>query len=534
MADVSALARPLDAFARHDDTIGGMLRTRAAARPDAEALVFEGRSRTWRELVETVDRVAAFLAAQGIAAGDRIAVVASNCDAFVVAFVAIAELGATTVTINGELDPALVAETLARAEPSLILVSPDRVPALADVGAGLRVFSLEEDCARGPSLLDASAAHSFAPLRAAAPDACCLVMFTSGTTGAPKGVMHSQRSFTLAGEGFVARMALDQSERILCVLPLFHINALFYSVAGAFAAGATLILARRFSASAFWTTVAETRATQVNLIAAAGTILARRDRSEFRPGHALRKVYLSPLTREVHDVCCDEFGVPTIREGYGMTEVPGVISQPVDETPVFGSMGRVSRHPADGRPLAELRLVDSAGTIVSGSGEGELLVRTPMIMQGYFRDPEQTEAARADGWFHTGDLVRRTGDDTYIFVERIKDIIRRRGENISGAELDRLISAYPEIAQVAVIPTKADFGEDEILAVVVPRGDSFSPVDFLAWCERTLPRMKVPRYVAVVPDLPRTPSEKIEKYKLKRDPAIRAAAIDLDALRPVH
>ncbi|MGH8675550.1 MAG: class I adenylate-forming enzyme family protein [Burkholderiales bacterium] len=522
-----------ETFAWHGETIGGLLRSRAAVQPEAQALVFEERSYTWRELVDAVDRAAAFLAAQGVGVGKSVAVVASNSDAFVIAFIAVAELGAATVTINGELDAELVAATLARAGASLILVSPDRATALRNF-AGLPVFSLGEDCDAGPSLLAASARLAPLSARAATPVSCCLVMFTSGTTGQPKGVMHSQRSFILAGEGFIRRMALDRDDRVLCVLPLFHINALFYSVAGALAAGAALIVARRFSASAFWATVADSGATQVNLIAAAGTILARRDIGEFRPGHALRKVYLAPLTREVHDFFQQHFMVPTIREGYGMTEVPGVINQPFDSPPEFGSMGRVSLHPSDGRPLAELRLSEVDGNTIEGPGEGELWVRTPMIMQGYFRDPAQTAEAIVDGWFRTGDLVRRTANDSYVFVERIKDIIRRRGENISGAELDRLISAYPEIAQVAVIPTRSELGEDDILAVLVPRGAAFSVADFFSWCQLTLPRMKIPRYVTVLKDLPRTPSQKVEKYKLRRDPSVRAAAIELAPDRPPH
>jgi len=161
---------------------------------------------------------------------------------------------------------------------------------------------------------------------------------------------------------------------------------------------------------------------------------------------------------------------------------------------------------------------------------GELAVKTPIIMQGYFRDPEQTRAAFRDGWFLTGDLVRRDADGFFFHISRKKDIIRRRGENIAGAELDRVIGAHPAVLEVAAIPVPAELGEDEILAVVLPRpGHRPTAEEIAHWCRERLAPMKVPRYVLFVDELPHTPTHKVAKMALRQDPTLKARATDLQA-----
>lgn len=515
----------LQAYVGHDYTCHGLLHSRAYRLNHRHAVIFNDRVWSWNALLEGVERFARFFVARGVKAGDRVAIIATNSDYYAIAFLAISRIGAATVTINCELDATEIQAILVKSRPKLVLVSGDRLDKIPDVE-----FILLESEENGEIDLWklSEGADAELPPRPD-PVSTCLIMFTSGTTGRPKGVMHSQRNFVLSGEGFVGRMALSAKERVLCVLPLFHINALFYSFAGALASGATVIFERRFSASRFWKTVSTVQATQVNLIAAAGNILLRRDRSEFIPNHQLEKVYLSPLTKSLYEGFRDEFGVTCIREGYGLTEAPGVINQPVDLPPSLGSMGEVSRHPDDGSPLAELRILDDQGEELEVGRPGELWVRSPILMQGYFEDPEATANVLHNGWFRTGDLVWKNSKEEFFFIERIKDIIRRRGENISGAELDAVISGHPNIAQIAVIATPSEFGEDEILAAVVP-SKMFTAKSFKEWCKSVLPLHKQPKFISFCEDLPRTPSEKIEKYKVRKDPRIRAAAIDLSKL----
>ncbi len=213
-----------------------------------------------------------------------------------------------------------------------------------------------------------------------------------------------------------------------------------------------------------------------------------------------------------------------------MTEIPGVTCLPLEGLRKPGSMGPVGRHPDPARPWAQCRVVDDAGRDVGVNEEGELLVKTLIIMQGYFRDPQQTKDAFEDGWFKTGDLVKRDEDGYFFFVARKKDIIRCRGENIAGAELDRVVDAHPAVHEAAAVAVPAELGEDEILvAVVLKPGHSASARDIAQWCREHLAPQKVPRYVLFVDDLPHTPTHKVAKAALKKDPTLKARATDLQA-----
>jgi crotonobetaine/carnitine-CoA ligase len=532
---MSALARPIDVisgYPPHRGSLGSVLASRAAAAPEREFLVFEGRPLTYGDALREVDRAATMYAARGVKPGDRVGVMSQNHPSTVVTWFALARLGAIMVPVNPDYGVAEARYVLSHAQVSAVLSSP---AALATVDAATSGMSpppwrmLNEPGEGGlPVFADELARAGAAPPEAGTADSTCVFIYTSGTTGFPKGVMHSQRNVVVAGEGFVERMYLQPTDRLLCILPMFHINALFYSLAGALAAGATLILAPRFSASTFWKTVFETGATEVNTIAAVSTILMNRPRSEFVPGHRLRKIYGAPFTAEVYRVFQEEFGVPTLIEGFGMSEVPGVLNNPFLGPHKIGAMGKPSLHPDHRVAFAAMKVVDDAGRDVPDGTTGELAVRTPIVMQGYYRDPEQTAAAFRDGWFLTGDLGYRDADGYFWFVARKKDIIRKRGENISGAELDRVIGGHPGVLEAAAIPVASELGEDDILVAVVAKpGAALGAGDIAAWCRERLAPIKVPRYVVFVDALPKTPTHRVEKYKLRTDRGLRDRAVDL-------
>ncbi len=528
----------LHAYPAHDGTVAGLLASRASRDPQRPFLVFEDRTLRWGDVPAAVERVARGLAARGVAKGDRVGVMARNCDAFVLLWFALARLGAILVPVNADFGAQEARYVLGHAGVAGVACTAGTLAVVRAACDGLPdapwLVSLDGDAAGVPGLDapidDAPAAAAPPP---AAPDDTCLILYTSGTTGFPKGVMHSQRSFVLAGEAFVERMHLQPEDRVLCVLPLFHANALFYSLGGAAAAGACLVLAPRFSASGFWPLVARSGATEVNILAAVGSILAQRPRDEFVPGHRLAKIYGAPIADDVYRVFREEFGVPVLIEGYGMTEVPGACNMPFDGPHRPSSMGHAARHPDRSRPFAELRVVGDDGEDLPDGEVGELLVRTPIVMQGYYRDPEQTAAAFRGGWFATGDLVRRDAGGCYHFVARRKDIIRRRGENIAGAELDRVIGEHPAVAEAAAIGVPSELGEEEILVAVIPRdGASPDARDIAAWVARRLAANKVPRYVVFTDALPRTATHRVAKFRLKEDRELLARAIDLGAPRP--
>ena len=535
------LIPPLDVlrlYPAHNNTIVDMLRSRASVQPNKEMLLFQGQSFTYAQVQAHVQRAAGVLHAQGVRAGDRVGVMSLNHPTSVFVLLALASLGAIYVPVNPDYGVNEAQYVLSHAQVCGVVAAPSALATVKQAIAAIEpapwlllndVSSADE--ANGLQNLPALMAQA-EPMHAAntAADSTCLFIYTSGTTGFPKGVMHAQKSLVIAGEGFVARMYLQPTERLLCVLPMFHINAIFYSLSGTLAAGATLILEPRFSASSFWKTVKETGATEVNTIAAASAILMRRPRSEFVPGHALQKIYGAPFDNEVFRIFNNEFEVPVLIEGYGMSEIPGALNNPFMGPRKVLCMGPPSQHPDPAIKLADVKVVDDDGNELPNGQTGELTVRTPIVMQAYYRDEAQTKAAFRGDWFLTGDLAYKDDDGYFWFVARKKDIIRKRGENISGAELDRIIGNHPAVLQAAAIPTPSDLGEDDILvAVQLQEGKTATHEEIAVWCRQHLAAIKVPRYIVFVDSLPQTPTNRIAKFKMREDKSLLANAKDLGA-----
>jgi crotonobetaine/carnitine-CoA ligase len=196
-------------------------------------------------------------------------------------------------------------------------------------------------------------------------------------------------------------------------------------------------------------------------------------------------------------------------------------------------MGKPSRHPDPAVNLAQVRIVDEEGNDVPVGVTGEIAVRTPTIMKGYYRDPAATAAAFREGFFLTGDLAFADADGYYWFVARKKDIIRRRGENISGAEIDRVVGDHPEVVEAAAIGVPAELGEDEVLLAVVRKpGSRLTERELAAWCGARLARFKLPRFVLFVDALPRTPTHRIAKFELRKDTTLKQRAVDLNERIP--
>ncbi|MBL8571856.1 MAG: AMP-binding protein [Phreatobacter sp.] len=525
------MLRPIETLSRyasHDATMPGLLESRRKAGPDRPFLVDGARSWTYGRFAADVAAAARLLADRGVVAGDRVALLAPTVAETVIAFFAAARLGAMFVPLNAELKREEARPIVARARPR-VLIHAAELEGLARDCAG--------DGATTPTLLaigrDFGGFDRLPALDAAVPpprpETTCIVLFTSGTTGTPKGVMQAQRTFVVAGEGFVERQWLQPDDRMLCILPMFHVNALFYSLGGALAAGATLVLGGKFSASRFWPLARESAATQVNMLGSIGKILSLRPRGEYVPGHRLDRVYCVPMPGDVQRVFREEFGVRWIAEGYGMSEVPGILAQPYGEPPAVGTMGRVCRHP-DGRALGRIRVVDEAGRDVPVGEPGTLLVKTELAMQGYFEEPERTAASLNDGFFITGDRVREVAPGTYAFVARDKDMIRRRGENIAAVEIDQAALGHPDVGEAAAVAVPSELGEDDILLAVVPRaGCRVDATALRAFLATRLTAAKLPRFVAVVDAVPYGPTQRVLRFKLAADAALRAAAVDFEA-----
>jgi len=523
----------LNTFRPHNGSLHDAFASRLEVKGDAPFIIKESNTLSWSEFDQKYKKLAQALHQRGVRHGMRVAIMGRNDAAHVLTLFALAYLGAIMVPVNpdfGERETSyvfkhadvcgVIADTAAMAVVDIALKAAEGTPWVIKLDAPVEVADS----------LASVITQSCAPQHSSQgkPSDTCIIIYTSGTTGFPKGVMHSQFNLVTAGEANVERMHLQPEDRVLIILPFFHVNAVFYSLSGVLASGACMILIPRFSASNFWHSAADQVATVVNVIEAIGTILCARDRSEYRPDHKLRVVYgvrkgSAPIFRQA-------FGIQKLFSGFGMTEIPGVTCNPWEGPDKPGSMGLPGKHPDPSRPWAICRIVDDEGIDVPEGEAGELWVKTPIVMQGYFRDPEQTQQAFHDGWLKTGDLVRCDEDGYYYHLSRKKDIIRRRGENIAAAELEMVISELAGIYQVAAIAVPSELGEDEILIAAVKNpGAQLTEQEVVDWCRARLTAVKIPRFVRFLEELPLTPTHKILKSALRADLQVRAQAVDFQA-----
>jgi crotonobetaine/carnitine-CoA ligase len=366
------------------------------------------------------------------------------------------------------------------------------------------------------------------PGRQAKPGDLAVLIPTSGTTGRSKLVMQTHRAYTMAAEGFPYWMELTAADRLMTSLPLFHINAPIYSVLGSLACGAGLVLVPRFSASGFLDTARRHGATEFNAIGAMLEILMRQPERPDDADNPLRLCYAGPAPeRERHEQIERRFGIRIV-VGYAMSESPyGLIWR--HGTRPYGTLGSVRQHPylgtineakviaapgPDDGPGAARASSDGAGL---GPGEtGEILLRNPVITPGYWGMPEETAAAKTNqGWLHTGDLVTVNADGTYTFVGRRKEVLRRRGENLSPLEVEEVLDGHPAVLESAVVGVASDLTEEEIKAFVVPvPGSSIDLSELRGYTAEHLSAFKVPRFWQLIDELPRTPTARIAKHRL--------------------
>ncbi len=495
-------------MASFPETIPALLAWRAARDGDLPWLFFEGRAWTLREVTREVDRYAVGLAARDVGKGDRVAVLLGNRPETLFAWLAANALGAIAAILNPAYKHAELVGVFRLMTPRVVVA--DELAPLA------RAAWAEAAPGSAPGVVSpAELPADGAPPRALVwPDDPCVILATSGTTGAPKGVIQTHRTYTLTAEAFPSWLGLSSADRFLAALPLFHINAQAYSTMGALAVG-SLALLRRFSASRFWDDARALGATHVNTVGAMMHIMLRTDAQPADKTHAIRTAYGAlALPEQTHRAFEERFGL-RMAVGYGMSETTLGTIWPLGEAPRYGTMGRLRQHPRLGA-VNHARVVADAGGDAPDGEVGELWLRNPCIMAGYWNDPATTAAALAGGWLHTGDLVRRDADGYFTFVSRKKDVIRRRGENVTAAEIEGVLASFDGVAEVAVIAVPSDLGEDDIVAYVAPlAGRSLDVASLRAWAKARLADFKVPSAFHVRDALPKTPTERVAKHLLK-------------------
>ena len=476
-------------------------------RTDEGALSFAGA-------ISQVARTAALLVDAGARRGDLVVLTAASTPPYLLCWLALTSLGAVAVATDPSASAGELAGLLGQVRPRLLVTD---AAAVVRVGEAVAAAG-----APPPRVVDVTALvpnwrvedTTAPPLpTGVGPDDLAVLIPTSGTTGRSKLVMQTHRAYAMAGEGFPYWMELTREDRLMTSLPLFHVNAPAYSVLGSLACGAGLVLLPRFSASGFLDSARRHGATEFNAVGAMLEILMRQP---VRPDDAdtpLRLCYTGPSpTQEWQEAFERRFGLRVVC-GYGLSESPyGLIW--ARGTRPFGTLGSPRQHPRLGT-VNQARVVDDEGRDVGTLGTGQLLLRNPAVTPGYWQMPEETAATVVDGWLHTGDLVTVNTDGTCTFVARRKEVLRRRGQNLSPAEVEDAVLTHPDVLEVAVVAVPSELTEDEVKAFVVARpGRVLDPGELRAWTAQRLSAFKVPRYWQVVDALPRTATARVAKHRL--------------------
>jgi crotonobetaine/carnitine-CoA ligase len=350
------------------------------------------------------------------------------------------------------------------------------------------------------------------------------LMYTSGTTGPSKGAMHSNRSALWNVRSWIDILQLTEHDIAYSMFPLFHVTARSAVVTSAIWAGAPIVLRDGFSASGFW---GDVRASEATYFAYMGAVIHLLWAQPERPDdaeNAVRRAFGAAAPPGIAEAFEQRFGLELI-EVYGSTEL-GPATAPTPEKKRRGTMGVDCSH-------VELEIHDERDRRVPAGALGEIVARPTephSLFQGYWQEPEATIEAFRNLWFHTGDQGRIDEDGFLTFTDRIKDSIRRRGENISSFEVERSVQAHEAVLECAAYAVPSELTEEEVMIAVVARdGVTIDPADLLAHCVETIPRFAVPRYVRIVDALPKTPSHRIQKFKLRAE-GITPDTVDREAL----
>jgi len=482
---------------------------------------------SFAEVNAQVNRIAHGLAARGVGKGDMVVLYLPNSLEFVLIWWALTKLGAVEVPVGDMQKGAFLAHQLNLSRARRIVTTPELLDRLAEVEG--EVPHLQDVHVLGP--MPAASPLSRLRLQPAAelwsddtsnpgvevtPRDTAAILYTSGTTGASKGVIMPHSQFYFFAEEDVQLVGLTEDDVYMTGFPFFHGNAQFLTIYPCLIAGAHCVMYPRFSASDYFGRARRSGATVANLLGATMAFICATPPSPDDRAHRLRTIYAAPLAFDLAREFTDRFGPIEFVDGFGQTEISNIFQTPRGAKRPEGASGVLMDQ------WFEVRLADPVtDEEVPEGAVGELLIRHKVpgtISNGYLGMPEKTVETWRNLWFHTGDAMRRDAGGWYYFVDRVKDALRRRGENISSFEVESVIRAHPSVAEVAVIGVRADErgGEDEVMAcLILHAGKTLDPEGLIAWCDARMPAHMVPRYLEAMDALPQTPSEKVKKKDLR-------------------
>jgi carnitine-CoA ligase len=487
--------------------ISELLAHNAKIRADKPFVVTADGTHSFGDIHSSALRFASRLRELGVARGDHVALVASNSAAFLVSWFAISALGAVAVTLSDELVGDGLQYTVAQSDSKLLVVDAawlQRRKRLEGALSELPIVTLPEDAQFFVQLRDWKEADPV-HVPAASP---CTILYTSGSTGLPKGVLNSHAAYEAAGRQTALTVGMTESDRIMVFLPLFHANPQMFAVMSALATGATLVIVRKFAAGTFFEDARRFQATCFTFVGTVLSILAARHADE-RKDHGLRFAIGGGTPPEVWRAIHERFGI-RVHEGYGMTEIGCFV--------VCNSLADYKLDTC-GKPRTdmEVAIVDGDDRPLAAGEQGEIVVRPRepnVIMSGYYKQPELTWQASGNLWFHTGDRGSLDADGFLRFHGRMKELVRRGGEMISPVEIETKLRGMPGVVDCAVVGVPDPVRGEEIKAVIVAER-AMEPQAVTAFLAGKVPRYMIPRYVEFMAAIPKTETQKIQRFKLQ-------------------
>jgi carnitine-CoA ligase len=501
--------------------IGSLLQRWARERPDETAFLFaDGPTWTWSETLCKTKSVANRLRELGVVSGDHVLSWQPNGPEAILVWFALNYIGAVYVPMNTAYKGMLLQNLIQLSDAELLichetyldrLVDIDSGPSLSDivvVGGNRELTGYKCHPAARLFVEDVVSDNNDENMGDVQPWDSMYIIFTSGTTGPSKAVLSSYvQTYTTGAEAFDFVTA---SDRILVNLPLFHVSGTVL-VATAVTAGCSCVLVDGFSTDRFWPVIRQHGITMACLLSAMVPFLLKLPKHEADTDHPLKHVVTVPWNQDA--IALAKRHEIQMRTSFNMTETCTPLMSGVNPS-VIGTCGRP-------RPGIEVRVVNENDDMVPAGTVGELIIRTdrPWSMNsGYYKNPEATARAWRNGWFHTGDAFKQDEEGNFFYVDRLKDSIRRRGENVSSFEVESEVTAFPEVADAAAIAVPSDLSEDEVMIVVSPvAGKTVDPESLFHFLEERMAHFMLPSYIRVLNELPKTPTQKVRKELLRQD-----------------
>ncbi|MEA3442731.1 MAG: AMP-binding protein [Chloroflexota bacterium] len=493
-----------------------------AASPKKTYLYFRDLEISYQEFNSNVNRVANGLLGLGAVKGDKVSLMLPNSPEFLYSWFALSKIGAVMVPINLAFKEREVTYILNHSGAKVFLCSGEQLPMITSVRRSCSslkqvISTVREESAGIVDFHQLLKEHDKDLKWIDVDDgdlAACI--YTSGTTGQPKGVMLSHETYVLTGQSYAFSAGLSYQDRLMTPNPMFHINAQVYSAMGTLAANASLILLERFSASRIWEQARYYKANKLVLVLASASILLSRMETEDDDNNPVEKVIAGGTIKGRFREFEKRFGV-ALQTIYSLTESPVAIMSPLGQVSKDGGIGIPMRHP-DPDFKNKVRIVSEDGSEAPLLVVGEVIIKNPAIMKGYYKDPGLTAETIKDGWLYTGDTGYKDEDGYFFFIGRSKDIIRRKGEQIPAAEVEDVINSHPKVSYSAVIGIPAGIADEEVKAYVVLKRDESLPYEELVqWCAAHLADFKVPRYLEYRDDLSRNALDRVRKEVLKQE-----------------